>query len=79
MVGRLADGSVNTPQMQSTVSFLLDMLEDMYGTYSVHNNFLVSAVTRFQNQELGLWFINNSAFGFANAPSTSAGVLALRP
>ncbi|NLN27311.1 MAG: extracellular solute-binding protein [Firmicutes bacterium] len=58
---------VNTPQMQSTVSFLLDMLEDMYGTYSVHNNFLVSAVTRFQNQELGLWFINNSAFGFANA------------
>lgn len=57
---------VNTPRMQETVDFLLDLTGNVYGTYSAHTSFLSSAVSRFQNQELGMWFINNSAFGFTD-------------
>lgn len=57
---------VNTPEMQETVHFLLDLMENVYGTQSRYSSFLSSAVSRFQNQDLGMWFINNSALGFAD-------------
>lgn len=54
--------TVGGPRTYETASFLTDLARDVYGNNSQYVAFVNSR--SFYNQDYGIWFINNSVFGF---------------
>lgn len=54
--------TVGGPRTFETANFLTDLARDVYGSYSEYLQFVNSR--SFYNQDYGIWFINNSVFGF---------------
>lgn len=55
--------TVGSSRTHETAQFITQLTNDIYGGYSSYLTFINSG-TSFYNQQIGLWFQNNSAFGF---------------